>query len=152
MPRILLILALLLAAPLAAQERAVPYWASIKAAKLNMRAGPGRDFPIRWVYKRPGLPLKVVRVHQGWRLVRDPAGDEGWVTANLLSKERSAIVVGNGLAALREKPSDSAKLRWNAAPGVVGIIDDCDAGWCEFDVSGRSGYVRADRLWGAGAP
>jgi SH3-like domain-containing protein len=147
-----LVLALALGAPLASQERAVPYWASIKAAKLNMRAGPGRDFPIRWVYKRPGLPLKVVRVHQGWRLVRDPAGDEGWVTANLLSKERGAIVIGKGLAAMREKPSDGARLRWNAAPGVVGMIDDCDAGWCEFDVAGRAGYVRADRLWGAGKP
>lgn len=130
----------------------MPYWASIKAAKLNMRAGPGRDFPIRWVYKRPGLPLKVVRVHQGWRLVRDPAGDEGWVTANLLTKERSAIVVGKGLAAMREKPSSNARLRWNAEPGVVGAVGDCDDGWCELDVAGRTGYVRADRLWGAGEP
>lgn len=130
----------------------MPYWASIKAAKLNMRAGPGRDFPIRWVYKRPGLPLKVVRVHQGWRLVRDPAGDEGWVTANLLTKERSAIVVGKGLAAIREKPSSNARLQWNAEPGVVGAIGDCDDGWCELDVAGRTGYVRADRLWGAGEP
>ena len=34
----------LLATPVAAQEREVPYWASIKAAVLNLRAGPGRDY------------------------------------------------------------------------------------------------------------
>ena len=150
--RLALLFLALIAAPIAAQDREVPYWASIKAETLNMRAGPGRDFPIRWVYKRPGLPLKVVRVHQGWRLVRDPAGDQGWVTANLLSKERGAIVIGSGLAAIREKPSAGARLRWNAEPGVVGGLGECEAGWCEFDVAGRSGYVRAERLWGAGEP
>ncbi|MXO74133.1 hypothetical protein GRI40_02715 [Altererythrobacter aerius] len=141
-----------LAVPAAAQEREVPYWASIKAETLNMRAGPGRDFPVRWVYKRAGLPLKVVRVHEGWRLVRDPAGDEGWVTANLLSKDHGGIVVGEGLAAIRAKPSDSAQLRWNAEPGVVGKLDNCAKGWCEIAVGGRSGFIRADRVWGSGTP
>ena len=149
MRRIVLAALVLIAAPLAAQEREVPYWASIKAEVLNLRAGPGRDYPVRWVYHRAGLPLKVVRVHEGWRLVRDPAGDEGWVTANLLSKERGGIVIGQGLAAIREKPSDNSKLRWNAEPGVVGRIDDCEAGWCDFDVGGRRGYMRAERLWGS---
>ena len=143
---------LLLAWPLQAQDRKVPYWASIKAETLNMRAGPGRDFPVRWVYKRAGLPLKVVRVHEGWRLVRDPDGAEGWVTANLLSAERGALVVGEGLAAIRAEPSDRARLRWNAEPGVVAALGDCERGWCEVDVGGRAGYMRAERLWGAGRP
>jgi len=149
MRRIVLAALVLIAAPLAAQEREVPYWASIKAEVLNLRAGPGRDYPVRWVYHRAGLPLKVIRVHEGWRLVRDPAGDEGWVTANLLSKDRGGIVIGQGLAAIREKPSDNSKLRWNAEPGVVGRIEDCEAGWCDFDVGGRRGFMRAERLWGS---
>lgn len=144
--------ALLLAGPAAAQDREVPYWATIKAETLNMRAGPGRDFPIRWVYKRAGLPLKVIRVHEGWRLVRDPAGDEGWVTANLLSKDRGALVVGNGLVAIRAAPSDGAKVKWHAEPGVVAALGDCESQWCKVDVCGRAGFTRADRLWGAGKP
>lgn len=140
------------AAPLAAQTRDVPYWASIKAEKLNMRAGPGRDFPIEWVYRREMLPLKVVRVHEGWRLVRDPDGTEGWVTANLLSAERSAMVTGESLAEMRASPSDGAKLRWRLEPGVVGRLGDCEAGWCELDVAGHRGFVPAARLWGAGKP
>ena len=149
---ILLAAVLVLSAPLGAQEREVPYWATIKTEKLNLRAGPGRDFPVRWVYHRVGLPLKVIRVHEGWRLVRDPAGDEGWVTANLLSAERGAIVIGTDLAAMREAPRDGARLKWNAEPGVVGRIDNCAGGWCRFDVGRRTGFVRADRLWGAAQP
>lgn len=144
--------ALFLTAPAFAQERKVPYWASIKAETLNMRAGPGRDFPVRWVYRRAGLPLKVVRVHEGWRLVRDPDGAEGWVTANLLSQGRGALVVGEGLAAIRAGPGAGARLKWNAEPGVVVALGDCDAGWCEIAIAGRTGYMRAARLWGAGKP
>jgi SH3-like domain-containing protein len=149
MRRLLLAALIALAAPAYAADREVPYWASIRTEKLNMRAGPGRDYPIEWVYLRPGLPLKVVRVHEGWRLVRDPEGAEGWVTANLLSVERGALVIGKGLAAIRAEPSEGAQLKWNAEPGVVGKLGKCAEGWCAFDVGGRTGFVRADRLWGA---
>lgn len=141
-----------LTSPLSAQQREVPYWATINTDELNMRVGPSLEFKIAWVYRREGLPLKVVRVVEGWRLVRDHDGTEGWVTSNLLSPERGAIVVGEGLAAMRAAPADNGKLKWNAEPGVSGKLGDCDAGWCLFDVNGRSGWVKTDRLWGAGKP
>jgi hypothetical protein len=73
MRRGLTLLALLLCSiPAAAQDRAVPYWAALRAGEVNMRVGPSEDFPIEWVYRRQGLPVKVLRVMQGWRLVEDP--------------------------------------------------------------------------------
>jgi SH3-like domain-containing protein len=41
---------------------------------------------------------------------------------------------------------------WSAEPGVVGRLGECADGWCRFEVTGREGWVRAERLWGAGAP
>ena len=117
------LLTLIIAVPAAAQDREVPYWATIKAETLNMRAGPGRDFPVRWVYRREGLPLKVVRVHEGWRLVRDPAGDEGWVTANLLSAERGALVTGEGVAPIRDKPDGDRAARKVSLRSPDGTVD-----------------------------
>ena len=61
-------------------------------------------------------------------------------------------MVGEGLAAMREAPADNAGLKWNVEPGVVGKLGDCEAGWCEFNVGGRVGWVRQKRLWGAGKP
>ena len=135
-----------------AQSREVPYWASLRAEVVNMRVGPSQDYGIEWVYRRQGLPVKVVRVVEGWRLVSDPDGAQGWVVARLLDPRRTAIVIGHGLVAMREQPSESARLKWNAQAGVVGILGDCEAGWCEFDTNGRKGWVRAERLWGAGDP
>ncbi len=56
-----------LAAPAIAQDREVPYWASIRASELNMRVGPSADYKIAWVYHRAGLPVRVLRVMEGWR-------------------------------------------------------------------------------------
>ena len=155
MRKFLLTTAALLAAtsiPAAAQDREVPYWASLKSEEVNMRVGPSRDFEIEWVYKRKGMPLKVVRVVDGWRLVRDPDGEEGWVASSLLTLAPQAMVTGEEWAAMRADPADNGTLKWNAEPGVVGALGKCDAGWCEFDVEGRTGWVKQDRLWGAGEP
>ena len=147
-----LLFLLLLAAPAAAQEREVPYWASLRAGEVNMRVGPSENFPIDWVYRRPGLPVKVLRVNQGWRLVEDPEGTQGWIVARLLTPDRGAIVVGDGLADMREAADAGARVLWRAEPGVVGALGDCDAGWCRFAVGSRKGWIRAARLWGAGEP
>ena len=146
-------LSLVLAAPAAAQDREPPEWASLRADEVNMRVGPSEDYQIEWVYRRTGLPVKVVRLKEGWRLVRDPDGAQGWIVARLLNPARTALVTGKGLAAIRDAPADNGKLLWNAEPGVVGKLGSCETGWCEFDPGGgRKGWVKQARLWGAGTP
>ncbi|WP_336986375.1 SH3 domain-containing protein [Altererythrobacter aquiaggeris] len=140
------------AVPASAQEREVPYWAAMRASEVNMRVGPSADYKIDWVYKRQGLPVKVVRQMEGWRLIQDPDGAQGWVVARLLTPERGAIVIGDGLAEMRAGASKTAALKWKLEPGVVGRLGDCEADWCEFDVDGHMGWVEADRIWGDGEP
>lgn len=137
-----------------AQDREVPYWATIRgsASELNMRVGPSADYPISWVYKRPGLPVKVLRVHESWRLVQDPSGAKGWVASRLLSPDRGAIVTGGRPTAMRSGPSAESALKWFIEGGVVGLLGDCTLGWCELGVGRRQGWVEQKRLWGAGNP
>lgn len=135
-----------------AQDVEVPYWAAIQTEEANMRVGPSTNFPIDWVYKRKGLPLKIVRMNQGWRLVQDPDGTQGWIVGRLLTRARGAIVIGEGLAKIRIAPEAGSKVQWTAEPGVVGRLGECQQGWCEFDVTGRLGWISADRIWGDGEP
>ncbi len=130
----------------------MPYWASLRADEVNMRVGPAESYKIDWVYRRTGLPLKVVRRQEGWRLVEDEGGARGWMLSRFLSRDRSAIVTGRGEAEMRAEPSGTAELRWRLEPGVTGKLGSCEAGWCAFDVAGRKGFVPEDRLWGAGEP
>lgn len=135
-------------AALAADDVKVPYWASISAREAMMRAGPGQNFPAVWRYVRPGLPVKVVARHEHWRKVEEPDGTQGWMNGILLSEDRTAIVVEGPPTPMRAAPDAGARILWRAEPGVVGKIAHCAAGWCEFDVRGRAGYIEIARLWG----
>ncbi len=149
---LVIMLAAVSADSLSAQNRETPYWASLRVSEVNMRVGPSMDYRIDWVYRRQGLPVRVLRVMEGWRLVQDPDGTQGWVSQRMLSTTRGALVIGEGLAPLRERPDTSSPLRWNLEPGVVGKLGECQQGWCELDVEGRTGFIEASRLFGAGEP
>jgi len=138
----------LLGADGAIAQKKPPYWASITAAKARMRTGPGRNFPASWLYQRAGLPVKVIETYPNWRKVEDPDGAQGWMQANLLSEDRTAMVVGE-IRTLRASPDGAGKVNWRAEPGVIGKLSDCAQGWCRIDVNGRAGFVEARYLWGA---
>ena len=153
-PRPLLVglaLSLIMAIPArAADDDGLPYWASLTADVVNMRVGPARDYKIVWVYKRKLVPLKVIRLHEGWRLVEDPDGARGWVLARFLSRKQTAIVQ-RSTAEMREKPG-AGRLMWRAEPGVVGKVGSCESGWCKFDAAGHSAWIKANAIWGEGKP
>ena len=138
---------------LAADEDGVPYWASLRADQVNLRVGPAETYRISWVYRRTGLPMKVLRRMEGWRLVQDPDGERGWMLARFLKRDRGAIVKGDGLADMRDKGDAGGKLLWRLESSVTGRLGDCDVGWCRFDLGdGHAGFVEQARLWGAGEP
>ena len=149
---ILIAVAALMASPARADDPKTPYWAAIRAEEVNMRVGPGEDYRIAWVYHRQHLPLKVLRMMEGWRLVQDPDGAQGWVLARLLTRERSGFVSGKEPAEMHEQANANSQLLWRLAPGVVGRLGSCSSGWCQFMVGPRHGYVEQARVWGAGEP
>jgi SH3-like domain-containing protein len=141
-------LSMLATAPVPAQQgKATPYWASISAPKARMRTGPGTNFPANWEYVRADLPVRVLQVRAEWRKIEDPDGVQGWMRSFLLSEQRTAIT-RNEVRVLRAAPDRGARVVWRVEPGVVGRIAHCAAGWCEFDVRGRAGYVEVDQIWG----
>lgn len=131
-----------------AQERKLPYWASIATGDALMRTGPERTYPATWRYRRRDLPVKVIQIYGNWRRIREQDGTEGWMLSTLLSAKRTAVVTGQMPAAMYAQPSNNASLNWQAEPGVVGKISECDAGWCLFDANGKKGYVEYNRIWG----
>lgn len=142
---------LLLAAPAAAQDKPVPYWASIASGEAMTRKGPAKTYPGIWLYKRRDLPVRVLKRHEHWRLIEDPDGTRGWMLATLLSDRRSALVKAGEPRSIHAEPSDSSDLRYRAEPGVVGRIEKCGSGWCRFAVGNREGFIRVGDLWGVTA-
>lgn len=125
-----------------------PYWMSLRDDKAYMRTGPRDSYPIKWVYVRKYLPVKVIGKEADWRMVEDPDGVQGWMHLKLLSTQRTAYVIGDAPSPLRDAADAKARVNWRVEPGVVGKISDCSVSWCLFDVSGRLGYIERDAIWG----
>lgn len=131
---------------------AIPRFVSLKGNAARLRVGPSSDYPILWLYVTAGLPLEVVEESGNWRMVRDADGAIGWMSAALLSGQRTAVV-GNWLAAntpLRSAPAATAPERASLQSGVLVRLRHCDGSWCEVTLKrhGLGGYVRQVDLWG----
>lgn len=127
----------------------LPRFASLASSEVNVRTGPSTDHPIRWVYVRSGLPVRVVEEFDVWRRIEDPDGETGWARANLLSVRRTAMVRGDGLVDLRRSAGSEARVVARVEAGVVGDFQGCDrGGWCRIEVEGERGWLPRDELWG----
>lgn len=134
----------------------VPRFVSLKADQVNLRAGPGRDYPTAWVYKRAGLPLEIVKEFDVWREVRDADGTQGWIIQSLLSSRRTALILPWELkkgekppqAALHKTGSESAAAVAMVEAGVIADILSCDGDWCRVTVDRFRGYIEQNKLWG----
>lgn len=125
----------------------IPRFVSLAGEAINVRSGPGKNYPIRWVYTRLGLPVKVVEEFDAWRRIEDHDGEQGWIHGSLLSRRRTAMVVAD-LASLHRTPSREARVLLKAERGVIGRLLDCNASWCFLDVGGTRGWMERAALWG----
>ena len=151
MKRGIVVAALLaLAASASAQDKPVPYWASINSGEAMVRTGPAKNYPGTWLYKRRDLPVRVLKRHEHWRLIEDPDGTKGWMLKSMLSDRRTALVRGSSPRPIHEQPTDTSRVAYNAEPGVVGRIDDCGSGWCHIEIGSRQGHIRVADIWGVG--
>ena len=136
--------------PAYAQTSEMPHWRTLRYDEVNMRVGPSREYKIEWVYKREGLPIVVMRQRDGWLLVQDHEGTQGWVSASQTSSRLGGLVTGDGLAEMWAEPERGGAINFRAEPGVVGKITECTDTQCELNVDGRIGWVDKARLWGVG--
>ena len=125
----------------------MPRFVSLGADRVNLRYGPGREYPISWVLARRGLPVEIVAEFDTWRKIRLHDDDEGWVHASLLSSRRTVLVTED-VGELRRTPDDDARVVLRAEPGVIGDLIDCEESWCRVDIQGRRGWLPRDAFWG----
>lgn len=135
---------------------AIPRFVSLKADRVNLRSGPGTDYPTSWVYRRAGLPVEVLSEFESWRQVRDSEGATGWVLQSLLSGRRTALVTPWDLKAgkpapqvpVRNSDSESARTVAMVEAGVIANVHTCDGRWCRVTIDRFRGYMPQKQLWG----
>jgi SH3-like domain-containing protein len=125
----------------------LPRFVSLGSDRVNLRFGPGQQYPIQWILAREGLPVEIIEEFDTWRKVRLHDGDQGWIHGSLLSSRRT-IVVAEQIRELRRSPDASARVLLRAEPGVIGELLDCEEDWCRIEIDGRRGWLQRDAFWG----
>lgn len=125
----------------------VPRYVSLAKNTVNVRTGPDSNYPMLWVFKKAGLPVKVIAEYKDWRKIVDSEGASGWVWGPLLSSKRTGLVIAEQQP-LFKNPGPDQPLAVLAEAGVIGKIKKCHSGWCQLDVNGFKGWLEQSVFWG----
>ena len=124
----------------------MPRFVSLRSSEVNVRTGPGMQYPVVWVFVRAGMPVEIVATFDVWRKVRDIDGVEGWVHQNLLSGERRAVILGE-VRTLTRTPTSVQPVAM-AEPGVIARVLECAGPFCRLDIEGHQGWLPREQIWG----
>ena len=126
--------------------QATDLFVSLKSSEVNMRVGPGKEYPIAWVFMRANLPMILMAEFDQWRKVKFIDGTVGWVHKNMISRKSSAIVTGNYAIMYRHasKKHPIAKIE----KGVVVRILKRDGDFVKADINNQKGWIEKKFLWG----
>lgn len=127
----------------------LPRYVSLRAGEVNLRTGPGVQYPVEWVYRKSGLPLEIIAEYKTWRKVRDWDGAQGWVHQTMLSANRTFIVTG-ATRVILSKADASARPIARVQAGVVGQLMSCPeaSDYCRVQVEGFDGWMFRTDFWG----
>ena len=125
----------------------VPRYVSLAHDTVNVRTGPNNKYPITWIFKKAGLPVKVIAEYKDWRKIIDSEGAAGWIWEPLLSSRRTGLIIAERQKLLKN-PDASQPATVIAEAGVIGKILRCDKGWCKLNVNGFTGWLKQPDFWG----
>ncbi|MEZ0224715.1 MAG: SH3 domain-containing protein [Alphaproteobacteria bacterium] len=125
----------------------VPRFVTLSVDEVNVRTGPALKYPIKFIIRRDGLPVEIMREFDVWRQIRDKDGDNGWVHKSMLSGKR-AVIIKDVVQPVLKKPEDSARPVVKLEPDVIAALQKCKGGWCAVKVQSYEGWIKRSGIWG----
>jgi len=119
---------------------------SLKKNKVNVRYGPGFDYPIKFIYKKINLPVKLIDKKENFRRIIDLQKNSGWIHISQLKKINSIIILENKI--LFKKPSKFSKPILRLEKGRLLIIKKCQNKWCNVKTENYTGWLKKENIWG----
>tara|TARA_B100001287_G_C22402792_1_gene398676 strand:- start:47 stop:505 length:459 start_codon:yes stop_codon:yes gene_type:complete len=119
---------------------------SLKNTKVNVRLGPSKNYPIKFVYEKKYLPVVIIDEHYNWRKVRDYDNDTGWIHISQLSKIKTTVTTKDNQV-VYSSPTIYSKPKVKLEIYQVLTIKKCNQTWCEIKNAKTNGWVKKDHLW-----
>ena len=119
---------------------------SLKNKKVNVRYGPGLDYPIKFIFNKKNYPVEIIDQKENFRKILDFKKNSGWIHRSQLKKSSSFITLGTVILF-----SDSTKFSRPIAKIESGRLlnkKKCNLNWCRVETGEYKGWVLKDNLWG----
>ena len=119
---------------------------SLKNKKVNVRYGPGLDYPIKFVFNKKNYPVEIIDQKENFRKILDFKKNSGWIHRSQLKKSSSFIALDTVILF-----SDSTKFSRPVAKIEAGRLlnkKKCNLNWCRVETGEYKGWVLKERLWG----
>ena len=120
---------------------------SLKNDTVNVRYQPTLNSPIKYIYTKKNLPVKLIDKKENFRRIIDLKNNEGWIHRTQLKSSNSFIILENKI--LFKKPSSFSKPILRLEKGRLLVIKKCLNDWCNVKTDDYSGWVKTDNIWGS---
>ena len=141
---ILLLLTFIFLTDIFAKENS--YYLILKYNEVNVRYGPGFDYPINYVYKKKNLPIKVIDKKENFRRIIDFKKNSGWIHVSQLKKGKSLILLKDQI--LFSKPTRYSKPIIKIVKGRLLLVKKCKKKWCKVKTEDYLGWIVTNNIWG----
>ena len=120
---------------------------SLKNSEVNVRSGPSKEYPIKFIYKKKFLTVEILDSWANWKKVKDFNGNSGWIHVSLLSGKKTAI---NKIKDSVIFTSDTiySKPLVRVDRGRLLFIKKCKVNWCKVNSGNYLGWIEKKSLWG----
>ena len=122
------------------------YYLLLKNNKVNVRYGPGFDYPIKFVYKKKNLPIRVIDKKENFRRIIDFKNNSGWIHTSQLKKGEAFILLEDQI--LFKKPTKYSKPILKIAKGRLLVVKKCKKIWCRVKTENYTGWIKNEKVWG----
>ena len=123
------------------------YFLMLKNNKVNVRYGPDLNSPIKYIYKKKFLPVKVIDKKENFRRIIDFKNNSGWIHTSQLSKIKSFILLEDQI--LFSKPTKYSKPILIISKGRLLLVKKCKTKWCKVKTKKYIGWLEAKNVWGS---
>tara|TARA_B100000787_G_scaffold13894_1_gene10014 strand:- start:403 stop:852 length:450 start_codon:yes stop_codon:yes gene_type:complete len=120
---------------------------SLKKNKTNVRYGPGLDYPIKYIYRKVNLPVKLIDKKENMRRVIFLDNNSGWIHRSQLKESRSIIILEEKI--LFKKPSNFSRPVARLEKGRLLVIKECKDDWCNIRTDKYKGWIKTKNVWGS---
>ncbi len=123
------------------------YFMSLKYNTVNVRQGPSSEHPIKFIYKKKYLPIKIIDNFENYRKFIDLYDNSGWIHISQLSSKKTALNIKEKNLLLK-KPKIYSKPLAQIEKGKLIIIKKCKGNWCKVLINKYVGWIRKNTIWG----